>query len=269
MKRLFGAAALLLALTACTPDDAEPAAALDCEAGRFTQVPEAAIGDYTYTAAFQCPEADALLPTVIVLHGMPSSGAMVRGTSNMDTLAEEAGFLAVYPSNPANEWDAQAAGDDAAFLSDLIDELVAEHGADPERIYLTGFSNGGDMTLAAAVGLGDRLAGAAVVVPAGTHDTLAQVEGLQTPIPLAAFVGTSDPRTEGRAVLEAWREQGSCAAAEQTSGGGFARASWTCAGDVPMVEYQVDGGHVWFGTPGAADGIWASAEIWDFFTALE
>jgi polyhydroxybutyrate depolymerase len=269
MKRLFGAAALLLALTACTADDAEPAAALDCEAGQFTQVPEASIGDYTYMAAFKCPESDALLPTVIVLHGMPSNGAMVRGTSNMDRLAEEAGFLAVYPSEPGNEWDAEADGDDAAFLSDLIDELVAAHGADPERIYLTGFSNGGDMTLAAAVGLGDRLAGAAAVVPAGTHDTLAQVEGLETPIPLAAFVGTSDPRKDGQAVLEAWRATAACTAAEQTSGGDFERASWTCAGDVPMVEYQVDGGHVWFGTPDSTDTLWASAEIWDFFTALE
>lgn len=269
MKRLFGAAALLLALTACTADDTEPAAALDCEAGRFTQVPEAALGDYKYMGAFQCPEADALLPTVIVLHGMPSNGSMVRAASNMDSLAEEAGFLAVYPSNPDNEWDALSDGDDAAFLSDLIDELVAAHGADPDRIYLTGFSNGGDMALAAAVGLGDRLAGAAAVVPAGTNDTLAQVEGMETPIPLAAFVGTSDPRVQGQAVLDAWRAKGACAAAEETSGGGFERASWTCAGDVPMVEYQVDGGHVWFGTPGAADGLWASAEIWDFFTALE
>jgi polyhydroxybutyrate depolymerase len=269
MKRLLGATALLLALTACTADDPEAAAALDCEPGRFTDVPEAALGDYTYTAAFQCPEADAPLPTVIVLHGMPSNGEMVRASSNMDTLAAEAGFLAVYPSNPANEWDAQADGEDAAFLADLIDELVAERGADPERIYLTGFSNGGDMTLAAAVGLGDRLAGAAAVVPAGTHDTLAQVEGLETPIPLAAFVGLSDPRIEGQAVLEAWRAKAACAAPEQTSGGDFERSSWTCADDVPMVEYQVDGGHVWFGAPGAADALWASSAIWDFFTALE
>jgi hypothetical protein len=35
-----------------------------------------------------------------------------------------------------------------------------------------------------------------------------------------------------------------------------------------MVEYQVDGGHVWFGTPGATETLWASSEIWDFFTAL-
>ncbi|GAA2134391.1 alpha/beta hydrolase family esterase [Glycomyces algeriensis] len=268
MKRLFGAAALLFALTACTADDPEPAADLDCEPGQFTDVPAAALGDYTYEAAFQCPESGALLPAVIVLHGMPSNGSMMRASSGMDTLAEEAGFLAVYPSNPDNEWDAQAGGDDAAFLSDLIDELVAEHGADPERIYLTGFSNGGDMTLAAAVGLGDRLAGAAAVVPAGTYDTLAQVESMETPIPLAAFVGTDDPRTDGQAVLEAWRAKGACTEAEQRSGGDFERAAWTCAGEVPMVEYQVDGGHVWFGTPGATETLWASAEIWDFFTAL-
>jgi polyhydroxybutyrate depolymerase len=271
MRPLLGAATLLvLFLAACTADDSDPdTAGFDCEAGEYTEVPEGAIGDYAYSAAFRCPETDELLPTVIVLHGMPSNGMMVRASSNMDALAEEAGFLAVYPSNPRNEWDAQADGEDGAFLSDLIDELVADHGADPERIYLTGFSNGGDMTLAAAVGLGDRLAGAAAVVPAGTYDTIGQMEGVLSPVPLAAFVGTSDPRTDGRRALEVWRDYGNCTEVERTSGAGFEQISWTCTDDAPMVEYQVEGGHVWFGSPDAPDALWASAEIWEFFSALE
>ncbi|MFG3339079.1 alpha/beta hydrolase family esterase [Glycomyces sp. NPDC048151] len=268
MKRLLGAAAFLFAMTACTADETEPAS-LDCEPGEFTHAPEAAVGDYTYTRSFTCPEDDALLPAVIVLHGMPGSGVLVQTNSNMDAMAEEAGFMAVYPSNPDREWDAQAEGEDAAFLGELVDRLVDDHRADPDRIYLSGFSNGGDMTLAAAVGLGERLAGAAAVVPSGTFDTLGQVETLETPIPLAAFVGVNDPRVQGQPVLDTWRTRGECTETESSSGADFERTAWTCAGGVPMVEYRVHGGHEWFGLPGREDSLWASREIWDFFTALE
>jgi dienelactone hydrolase len=54
--------------------------------------------------------------------------------------------------------------DDIAFLDALIDRLVAQHGADPARIFMTGSSNGGMMTFVYAATRPRRLAAAAPVV---------------------------------------------------------------------------------------------------------
>ena len=54
--------------------------------------------------------------------------------------------------------------DDIAYFDTLIDTLVRDHGADPQRIYMTGGSNGGMMTYVYAVARGERLAAVAPVV---------------------------------------------------------------------------------------------------------
>jgi polyhydroxybutyrate depolymerase len=54
-------------------------------------------------------------------------------------------------------------GDDVAFLADLIDELVHEHHADRDAIYLAGMGNGGLMTYRAACERPELFKGAIVV----------------------------------------------------------------------------------------------------------
>jgi polyhydroxybutyrate depolymerase len=54
--------------------------------------------------------------------------------------------------------------DDIAYFDRLIDRLIEEHGADPNRIYMTGGSNGGMMTYVYAVQRPQKLAAIAPVV---------------------------------------------------------------------------------------------------------
>ncbi|MES2162071.1 MAG: PHB depolymerase family esterase [Pseudomonadota bacterium] len=58
------------------------------------------------------------------------------------------------PTNPRT--------DDVGFIAALIDQAVAQHNADPSRVYLSGASNGGGMVYRAAIELGPRLAAVAV-----------------------------------------------------------------------------------------------------------
>lgn len=56
--------------------------------------------------------------------------------------------------------------DDLAYFDALIDRLTQAHGADAERIYMTGGSNGGMMTFVYGVARAERLAAIAPVVAA-------------------------------------------------------------------------------------------------------
>jgi polyhydroxybutyrate depolymerase len=55
--------------------------------------------------------------------------------------------------------------DDASFLVRLVDRLIAQYPVDPRRVYIVGFSNGGDMVHRMACDHADRFA--AVVPIAG------------------------------------------------------------------------------------------------------
>lgn len=119
---------------------------------------------------------EGVRPAVLVLHGGMGSAARMRATSGFDRLAEREGFIAVYPEGTdygqgRHAWNTGHLlrrqvrdADDLGFLDALIDHLVAERGADPTRIYLTGGSNGGMMSFVYAAARPGRLAAVAPVV---------------------------------------------------------------------------------------------------------
>jgi polyhydroxybutyrate depolymerase len=126
-----------------------------------------------------------LLPTVIELHGSGHFGADQLATSGFADLAQREGFAvcapdARIPERTRPEWSegrawnvpgaplvtgkvADDAPDDVAFVRALIALLIAEGIADPERIYLAGFSGGARLCSYLAGVLGERLAAAAMV----------------------------------------------------------------------------------------------------------
>src|SRR5260221_7490597 len=100
---------------------------------------------------------------VIVLHGSMGTGerARVGFGYDFDLLADQNGFIAVYPQGYEGHWnDCKLKGpyaarreniDDVGFLHALVDRLVKDHDADPARVYVAGISNGGSMKLRLAL----------------------------------------------------------------------------------------------------------------------
>ena len=99
-----------------------------------------------------------LATAVFALHGAKGSGKKLQDYLGLDTVVERQGFIAVYPDGIENAWNdgrdgANKAvknanpGDDEAFLKALAADLVARGLADPHRLYITGLSNGGFMSL--------------------------------------------------------------------------------------------------------------------------
>jgi len=116
------------------------------------------------------PESyDSSVPTplVINIHGFVQWPANQMNVSQWNKLADQNGFIVVYPSGTGFplRWrvteDPESPGGpekEIAFFSDLIDKLVDEYNIDSSRVYASGLSNGGGMTLLLACQLSDQIA---------------------------------------------------------------------------------------------------------------
>jgi polyhydroxybutyrate depolymerase len=94
------------------------------------------------------------LPLVIALHAYPGSGAGMSELAGLDPVADREGFLTAYPDGINGGFNAFVCcgqADDVGFLKALTEHLVREWNVDPDRVYLTGISNGGDLSFRAAV----------------------------------------------------------------------------------------------------------------------
>lgn len=98
---------------------------------------------------------DEPVPAIVALHGRPDTGAGFAAITDFTAVAEEEGFIVVFPDGLNKEWsylggimrgDMFNHPDDVAFLSALVDDLALDLNIDLSRVYLTGFSNGGFMT---------------------------------------------------------------------------------------------------------------------------
>lgn len=116
-------------------------------------------------------------PAIIALHGKGDTGpdfAEATGLVRADAVvaAPTGRGLAWSPAPYA----AATLDEDAARIDALVDDLIADHDADPARIYLVGFSNGGGLAVSLST-ISDRFAGVATVAAAvrATPDQIAVV----------------------------------------------------------------------------------------------
>lgn len=164
-------------------------------------------GGRTRTWIAYLPARPAPHPALLlVLHPSMGTGQQVRADyfgGDFDLLADQQGFLVVYPQGYEGHWnDCKAKGpfaakrenvDDVGFLQALVDRLVRDHDVDRARVYVTGISNGGAMTLRLALQTPDfARAYAAVVASVPAPENLA-VTPRNRPVSVLLMNGTGDP----------------------------------------------------------------------------
>ena len=101
-------------------------------------------------------------PLVVMLHGNTQTGADMASRTSWPAVARREHFTVVFPDGLKRAWadlrsNEMRAGrtppegtDDVAFIVKLVDTYVADGTADPRRVYVTGLSNGGAMTMTLA-----------------------------------------------------------------------------------------------------------------------
>jgi polyhydroxybutyrate depolymerase len=237
-------------------------------------------------------------PLVISLHGAMNWPAVQMKISRWNQLADEQGFLVVYPAGTGagpKAWFMEgfrnpAQMPDVRFISDLIDTLEARYNVDPARIYANGLSNGGGMAFVLSCTLSDRIAAIGAVAAAQSLPWSWCADS--TPVPMIAFHGSADPLVpyNGGKVwiaprpfppvltwVASWARHNHCdpAAVESLVASDVIRLQYThCAHDASTVLYTIrGGGHTWPG--GEALPAWllgrttrsidATGEMWAFF----
>jgi polyhydroxybutyrate depolymerase len=238
-------------------------------------------------------------PLVINLHAYSFNAQMEMEYTQMNQVADTAGFIIVYP-NGKNNWNSGVGDnpnyptpnyDDVGFINALIDTLSKHYPKiDPDRIYACGFSNGGFMAYKLACQLSNRIAAVASVAGVIASNTASSCNS-QHSMPVLFIHGTADNTVplngatgwySVEQTLNFWNDINNCGQAsrvllpdlfpgdectvEKTT---YSDSSDECK----VIFYKViNGGHSW---PGAIENyswsgrknmdINASVEIWNFF----
>lgn len=299
MRRAVAAGlALVAVLTACGRGRADPDPAPSSGTHELTVTVD---GRDRHYRAYTPAGGTTGRPVVVFLHGGGGTGELFERVSHMDTVADEGGFVVVYPDGSGRlgdrllTWNAgdccayakERNVDDVGFVRALIDDVTARFGTGP--VFVTGFSNGAMMTYRLGCELADRIAGIAVVSGAMNLDTCTPSRRLpvliihgtaDTAVPYDGGPSSSEFPTAGtwtnrsvRYAVDFWTNHNGCRPAPTESRDGeILTETWTCA--EPVTVHTIDGGgHGWPGgekaRPGAVEEAPprpdASAVIWEFF----
>jgi polyhydroxybutyrate depolymerase len=114
----------------------------------------------------------------------------------MNPIADDNGFIVVYPDSPTNSWNAgtccdfnDPTRDDVGLARALVQEIQSKACIDPKRIYTTGMSNGAFMSYRLGCEAADLFA---AIAPVAGKVGIPNCSPSR-PVPLMAFHGTSDP----------------------------------------------------------------------------
>jgi polyhydroxybutyrate depolymerase len=230
-------------------------------------------------------------PLVISMHGGALRPAAEMEISRWNDVADEHGFIVVYPSGSGIPRVWHNGPQDVRFISDLIDKLEAEYNIDPARIYADGMSVGGGMSFALSCRLSDRIAAIGAVAGAQAYLTVDEC-GDSRPVPTVAFHGTADkfalyqggsspiapgtfPNIPDWTARVARRNQCKGDPSDTRISPSVRRLAYTnCAENADVVLYSVEGGgHTWPGGKPLPEWIVgrttreinASSVMWEFF----
>jgi polyhydroxybutyrate depolymerase len=242
-------------------------------------------------------------PLVISMHAAALWPAAQMETSQWNKVADEHGFIVVYPSGTTlrgggtgvlpKVWLLRPDADllaNVRFISELIDTLEAAYNIDPTRIYANGFSNGGAMAFALSCRLSHRIAAVGTVSAAQDQRPWSWCADSR-PVPLINFHGTADlvPYNGGMVWASPrpfpsvstwtanWARRNRCAPnpIESVVAADVTRLEYTnCADDAAVVLYTVQGGgHSWPGGKPMPEwlvgptsrSIDATRQMWAFF----
>jgi poly(hydroxyalkanoate) depolymerase family esterase len=93
-------------------------------------------------------------PVVVAVHYCSGNAAGEFSTaSGIVSAANQYGFVMIFPQTSNNCWDVGSlqsltrdGGGDTQAIVEMVQYAIAKHGADPNRVYVTGSSSGGMMT---------------------------------------------------------------------------------------------------------------------------
>lgn len=142
------------------------------------------------------------VPVIFALHGGGGTAKSAVSFYDLEPLADKNNFIIVYPDAVNKAWKipgmatrvkgADTSVNDLHFMNVLLDTMIAEYKADPQKIFLTGISRGAMFSFYLAGAMNERVA-AIAAVSGGISQTQFPTYSFQRPIPVLMINGTRDP----------------------------------------------------------------------------
>ncbi len=182
----------IIFITGCRKDEPINSAEILYGKNRFTTIIDGFEREY-YVHVPLSYDGSENVPIVFMLHGTSGDGLKFYNISGWKEVGETENILTVYPSSwkvcfvlPDNttkantKWNSQphskweyCSGDepknDIKFLESIITEMSSNYNIDTKRVYLVGFSNGGEMATKCSISMSGKLA--AIVANASSFKT--------------------------------------------------------------------------------------------------
>jgi polyhydroxybutyrate depolymerase len=243
------------------------------------------------------------VPLVLSFHGLLGDGDSQQALSQFNHVANESGFIAVYPEGYRRSWNDgrrdtpsnQDGVKDVKFVRALLDLLEKTYPVDKSKVFALGMSNGGFFAQRLGCVMASRFAAIATVASVMPKTAAKRCQPAK-PLSVLMIMGTADPLVPykggrfGRATLlsakdtaKLWRERARCKKPLQFSLPDTAQDGTTtkllvankCKAGAAVKLYSVQGGgHTWPGGPQylpeatigrTSRDFDASRTIWTFF----
>jgi len=215
------------------------------------------------------------VPLLLNFHGVIATSEIIQSVTGMPEKAEAEGFITAAPQGIGRSWnagvccgDAQAQNiDDVGFTRDLVAALKEEYRIDPDRIYATGFSNGGAMVFRLACEAADLFA---ALAPVGGSMAVAPCRPAR-PLPLLIINAVQDPLVPyglATASFNLWRDYNDCSGEPVVSEPTKTATceTYLCKGGATTLCGVTGIGHVWPGGATNPGGLFRATDVvWDFF----
>ncbi len=169
---------------------------------RHTLQMEASNRSYTVVLPKVPPKS---APLLLVFHGSNQTGEKIRAFSGnvFDELVQEHGFVVVYPDGYKGHWNdarissnfptRKAGTDDVGFTKALIDEMMTKNDIDGKKVYIAGYSNGGQMVIRLIHEWPYPFAGAVLIGATQPDAANFLAPSRETSLPILIIHGTADP----------------------------------------------------------------------------
>lgn len=205
-------------------------------------------------------------PLLISCHGMNQDANYQKNMLKIETVADTAKFVTVFPNGIDKGWD--ISGDrDIKFVTAIIDKMINQYDIDPNCVYLSGFSMGGMFTYHAMNKIADKIAAFAPIsgYPLGGGNFTSS-----RPVPIIHTHGTGDDVVTFsgvQSILNGWINRNHCSTTPVVTqryrgAGHITRRVWGNGDDgveVVLME-MADKGH-WISND---NGVLTGDEIWKF-----
>jgi predicted peptidase len=149
---------------------------------------------------------DKAWPLMMFLHGAGESGSDLKkvkthGPPKLVEGKKDFPFIIVSPQSPGRGWDAET-------LNALLDDVIAKHKVDKDRVYLTGLSMGGYGTWTLAAAHPEKFAAIAPICGGGNTADAKKLKDM----PIWVFHGAKDTTVRpdlSEAMVKALKDAGS------------------------------------------------------------